>query len=334
MTFQFAAPWLLTLLTLLPLLAYVLYRKQARYQTAGLRFANVSLLRHKRTWRATLRPLLTISRLLALALLIIGLARPQLAQAKEIVHGEGVDIVIAQDISGSMASLDFQPQNRLEAAKVVVEDFISRRTYDRIGLVVFAHEAFSQSPMTTDHAVLNRLLNQIKLAPDLQLEDGTAIGLGLANAANMLKDSQAKSRVVILLTDGANNAGEIAPETAAEAAQALGIKIYTIGMGRPGQVPVPVDSPFGGKEIVYQQSDLDEGLLQKNAQKTGGQYFRATDTADLQRIYDHINQLEKSQIEITRYSEQIELMMWALVPALALVLSEQALSQTLFRRIP
>jgi Ca-activated chloride channel family protein len=334
MTFQFAAPWLLTLLTLLPLLAYVLYRKQARYQTAGLRFANVSLLRHKRTWRATLRPLLTISRLLALALLIIGLARPQLAQAKEIVHGEGVDIVIAQDISGSMASLDFQPQNRLEAAKVVVEDFISRRTYDRIGLVVFAHEAFSQSPMTTDHAVLNRLLNQIKLAPDLQLEDGTAIGLGLANAANMLKDSQAKSRVVILLTDGANNAGEIAPETAAEAAQALGIKIYTIGMGRPGQVPVPVDSPFGGKEIVYQQSDLDEGLLQKIAQKTGGQYFRATDTADLQRIYDHINQLEKSQIEITRYSEQIELMVWALVPALALVLSEQVLSQTLFRRIP
>ena len=334
MTFQFAAPWLLSLLLMIPLLAYVVQRRQARHQTAGLRFANVSLLRQRRTWRATLRPLLTVSRLLALALLIIGLARPQLAQAKEIVHGEGVDIVIAQDISGSMASLDFQPQNRLEAAKAVVDDFISRRTYDRIGLVVFAHEAFSQSPMTTDHAVLNRLLNQIKLAPDLQLEDGTAIGLGLANAANMLKDSQAKSRVVILLTDGANNAGEIAPETAAEAAQALGIKVYTIGMGRPGQVPVPVTNLFGGQEIVYQESQLDEGLLQQIAQQTGGQYFRATDTADLQRIYDHINQLEKSQIEITRYSEQIELMVWALVPALALVLSEQALSQTLFRRIP
>jgi Ca-activated chloride channel family protein len=334
MTFQFAAPWLLTLLTLLPLLAYVLHRKQARHQTAGLRFASVGLLRQQRTWRTTLRPLLTVSRLLALALLIIGLARPQLAQAKEIVRGEGVDIVIAQDISGSMAALDFQPQNRLEAAKAVVDDFISRRTYDRIGLVVFAHEAFSQSPMTTDHAVLNRLLKQVQLAPDLELQDGTAIGLGLANAANMLKDSQAKSRVVILLTDGANNAGEIAPETAAEAAQTLGIKVYTIGMGRPGQVPVPVDGLFGGKEIVYRESDLDEGLLQKIAQKTGGQYFRATDTADLQRIYDHINQLEKSQIEITRYSEQIELMLWALVPALALVLSEQALSQTLFRRIP
>jgi Ca-activated chloride channel family protein len=334
MTFQFAAPWLLTLLTLLPLLAYVLHRKQARHQTAGLRFASVGLLRQQRTWRTTLRPLLTVSRLLALALLIIGLARPQLAQAKEIVRGEGVDIVIAQDISGSMAALDFQPQNRLEAAKAVVDDFISRRTYDRIGLVVFAHEAFSQSPMTTDHAVLNRLLKQVQLAPDLELQDGTAIGLGLANAANMLKDSQAKSRVVILLTDGANNAGEIAPETAAEAAQTLGIKVYTIGMGRPGQVPVPVDGLFGGKEIVYRESDLDEGLLQKIAQTTGGQYFRATDTADLQRIYDHINQLEKSQIEITRYSEQIELMLWALVPALALVLSEQALSQTLFRRIP
>jgi Ca-activated chloride channel family protein len=334
MTFQFAAPWLLTLLFVIPLLAYVLQRRQARHQTAGLRFASVGLLRHQRTWRTTLRPLLTVSRLLALALLIVGLARPQLAQAKEIVRGEGVDIVIAQDISGSMASLDFQPQNRLEAAKAVVDDFISRRTYDRIGLVVFAHEAFSQSPMTTDHAVLNRLLRQIKLAPDLQLEDGTAIGLGLANAANMLKDSQAKSRVVILLTDGANNAGEIAPETAAEAAQALGIKVYTIGMGRPGQVPVPVAGLFGGQEIVYQESDLDEGLLQQIAKQTGGQYFRATDTADLQRVYDHINQLEKSQIEITRYSEQIELMMWALLPALALVLSEQVLGQTLFRRIP
>ena len=334
MTFQFAAPWLLTLLMLLPLLAYVLHRKQARHQTASLRFSSVGLLRQKRTWRTTLRPLLTVGRLLALALLIIGLARPQLAQAKETVHGEGVDIVIAQDISGSMAALDFQPQNRLEAAKAVVDDFISRRTYDRIGLVVFAHEAFSQSPMTTDHAVLNRLLKQVQLAPDLRVQDGTAIGLGLANAANMLKDSKAKSRVVILLTDGANNAGEIAPETAAEAAKTLGIKVYTIGMGRTGQVPVPVDSMFGGKEIVYQESDLDEGLLQKIAQTTGGQYFRATDTTDLQRIYDHINQLEKSQIEITRYSDSIELMMFALVPALALVLSEQALSQTLFRRIP
>jgi Ca-activated chloride channel family protein len=277
---------------------------------------------------------LSIARLLAISLMIMGLARPQLAQAKDQIHGEGVDLIIAQDISGSMASLDFQPQNRLEAAKAVISDFISRRPYDRIGLVVFAQEAFNQSPMTTDHAVLERLLKQVQLASDLQLEDGTAIGHGLANAANMLKDSNAKSRVIILLTDGANNAGEISPEMATDAVRALGIKVYTIGMGRTGQVPVPVDSPFGGQEIVYAESDLDEALLQKIAESTGGQYFRATDTAELQSIYARIDELEKSQIEITRYSEEIELMGWVLVPALMLVLIEQFLSHTLFRRIP
>jgi len=334
MTFQFAAPWLLSLLVFVPVLGYLLNRKQGRHQTAGLRFASLSLVRYPRTWRSALRPLLSVARLAAMALMIVGLARPQLAQAKEQIQGRGVDMIIAQDISGSMASLDFQPQNRLEAAKAVINDFNSRRTYDRIGLVVFAQEAFNQSPMTTDHAVLERLLKQVQLAPDLELEDGTAIGHGLANAANMLKDSKAKSRVVILLTDGANNAGEISPETAADAARALGIKVYTIGMGRPGQVPVPVDSFFGGKEIVYQESDLDEPLLQQIAEKTGGQYFRATDTADLQRIYDQIDALEKSQIEITRYSEEIELIGWVLVPALLLIVAEQLLSHTLFRRIP
>ena len=334
MSFQFATPWILALLAFVPLLGFIMLRQQGRRQTAGLRFSSLSLVRQTRTWRAVLRPLLSLARLAAIALIIVGLARPQLAQAKEIVHGEGVDMIIAQDISGSMASLDFQPQNRLEAAKSVISDFISRRTYDRIGLVVFAREAFNQSPMTTDHAVLERLLKVVRLAPDLQLEDGTAIGHGLANAANMLKDSQAKSRVIILLTDGANNSGEISPETAADAAQALGIKVYTIGMGRPGQVPVPVASPFGGKEIVYQESDLDEALLQDIAQKTGGQYFRATDTADLQRIYERIDQLEKSQVEITHYSDEIELMGWVLLPALMLVLIEQFLSHTLFRRIP
>ena len=334
MTFQFANPWLLTLLLFIPLLGILLNRKQGRHQTAGLRFASLGLVRYTNTWRSVLRPLLSVARLLAMTLIIFGLARPQLAQAKELIRGEGVDMIISQDISGSMASLDFQPQNRLEAAKAVINDFISRRTYDRIGLVVFAQEAFNQSPMTTDHAVLERLLKQVKLAPDLQLADGTAIGHGLANAANMLKDSKAKSRVIILLTDGANNSGEVSPETAADAARALGIKVYTIGMGRTGEVPVPVDSPFGGKEIVYQESDLDEDLLQQIAQMTGGQYFRATDTADLQRIYERIDELETSQIEITRYSEEIELIGWVLLPALMLILAEKFLGQTLFRRIP
>jgi Ca-activated chloride channel family protein len=334
MTFHFAAPWLLTFLLVIPVLGYLLYRKQGRHQIAGLRFASLGLVRSTRTWRSALRPLLSLMRLLAMTLMIFGLARPQLAQAKEVVHGQGIDMIIAQDISGSMASLDFQPQNRLEAAKAVINDFISRRIYDRIGLVVFAREAFNQSPMTTDHAVLERLLKQVSLAPDLKLEDGTAIGHGLANAANMLKDSNARSRVIILLTDGANNSGEISPETAADAARALGIKVYTIGMGRPGEVPVPVDSIFGGKEIVYRESDLDEPLLQDIAETTGGQYFRATDSAELQKIYDRIDALEKSQVEITHYSEEIELFGWVLFPAVMLILAEQFLSRTLFRRIP
>lgn len=237
----------------------------------------------------------------ALALLIIGLARPQLVEAKEIVKGEGIDIALALDISGSMASLDFQPANRLEAAKRVIADFIDQRTYDRIGLVVFAEEAFNQSPLTTDHAVLDRLLERVELAPDLKIEDGTAIGLGIANAANMIKDSNAKSRVVILLTDGVNNAGQIDPQTAADAAQALGIKVYTIGMGRTGQVPVPVTDVFGGKQIIYQESQIDEASLQAIADKTGALYFRAEDTQGLQQIYARINELEKSQVEITNF---------------------------------
>lgn len=333
MSFQFANPLFLALLALTPFLAWLLMRKRAQRQ-AALQYANVAPVRAARGWKARLRPFLTVTRLAALTLLIVGLARPQFVQAKEIVKGEGLDIVLSLDISGSMASLDFQPQNRLEAAKRVIADFISARTYDRIGLVVFAREAFNQSPMTTDHAVLNRLLETVQLAPDLKLQDGTAIGLGIANAANMLKDSHAKSRVVILLTDGVNNAGQIDPQTAANAAKALGIKVYTIGMGRPGEVPVPVTDMFGGKQVVYQQSDVDEETLKQIAEKTGAQYFRATDTNDLQQIYQHINRLEKSQIEITNFTQHVELMGWLVLPALALLLGEQFFSQTFFRRIP
>lgn len=333
MSFQFANPFFLALLALVPFLAWLILKKRAQRQ-AALQYANVAPVRAGRGWKSRLRPLLTVTRLVALALLIVGLARPQFVQAKEIVKGEGLDIVLALDISGSMASLDFQPQNRLEAAKRVIGDFIGERTYDRIGLVVFAREAFNQSPMTTDHAVLNRLLETVRLAPDLKINDGTAIGLGIANAANMLKDSQAKSRVVILLTDGVNNAGQIDPQTAANAAQALGLKVYTIGMGKTGQVPVPVTDMFGGKQVVYQESEIDEESLKQIAAKTGGMYFRAEDTRGLQQIYDRINQLEKSQIEITNFTQHVELMGWLLIPALALLLGEQLFSQTFFRRIP
>jgi Ca-activated chloride channel family protein len=264
----------------------------------------------------------------------VAIARPQTGQAREIVKAEGVDIALALDISGSMASLDFEPQNRLEAAKVVISDFVQGRPYDQIGLVVFAGNAFSQSPTTTDHNVLLRLLDRTKLSTDLGIEDSTAMGMGLANAGNMLKDSEARSKVIILLTDGVHNAGEIDPLTAAQAAQALGIKIYTIGMGRPGQVPVPVTDVFGNKQVIYQESTLDEGMLQQIAEITGGRFYRAEDTNGLKQIYEEIDSLEKSQVQVERHTRYRELMAWLLIPALGLVVSEAALRKTLFRQLP
>jgi Ca-activated chloride channel family protein len=281
-----------------------------------------------------LQPALRGLRILAMALIILAVARPQAGQAREIVKGEGVDIALALDISGSMASLDFQPQNRLEAAKGVIADFVQKRPYDRIGLVVFASSAFNQSPPTTDRNVLLRLLDRTELATDLGIDDGTAIGMGLANAGNMLKDSSAKSRVIILLTDGVNNAGEIDPLTAAQAAEALGLRVYTIGMGRPGEVPVPVVDLFGREQIVYRESDLDEATLQAIADTTGGRYFRAEDTAGLQEIYDEIDSLETSQVEVERFTRYQELMGWLLLPALGLFLTEMALRKTVLRSLP
>jgi Ca-activated chloride channel family protein len=335
MIFRFESPWLLSLLLLLPVVALwpMLARNWSR--PAGLRYADVRLAaRSTRSWRIALRPVLNALRILAMALVVIAVARPQTGEARQIIKGEGVDIALALDISGSMASLDFQPQNRLEAAKDVIADFVEGRPYDPTGLVVFASDAFSQSPPTTDHNVLLRLLERSRLATDLGIDDGTAIGMGLANAANMLKDSDAKSKVVILLTDGVNNAGEIDPLTAAEAAQALGIKVYTIGMGRPGQVPVPMVDVFGREQITYQESQLDEVTLQEIANITGGLYFRAEDTAGLKEIYIEIDSLEKSQVEVERFTRYQELMGWLLIPALGLVATEAFLRKTIFRRLP
>jgi Ca-activated chloride channel family protein len=264
---------------------------------------------------------------------ILALARPQFVSARETITGEGVEIALALDISGSMASLDFQPQNRLEAAKQVIGDFIVERPYDKIGLVIFSNEAFNQSPLTLDHNMVTRSLERVELATDLGIEDGTAIGLGVANAANMLANSDAESKVIVLLTDGVNNAGQIDPLTAAEAAKALGIKVYTIGAARPGQVPVPVDGLFG-QQITYQESILDEETLQHVADITGGRYYRAEDTAGLKAIYDEINGLEKSQVEIQVYNQYYELFGWLLVPALIIFVLELALRSTVFRKVP
>ncbi len=335
MSFQFAEPALLGLLLLIP--AFFIWKRITgnRYGVSGLRYPDIRVARGvQRSWRVVMRPLLSVMRALAVGLIVVGLARPQSIQAREVIRGEGVDIALALDISGSMASLDFQPQNRLEAAKGVIDEFIGERQYDQIGLVVFASNAFNQSPPTVDKNVLGRMLNETKLATDLNIDDGTAIGMGLANAASMLKDSDAKSKVVILLTDGVNNAGQIDPLTAAEAATKLGIKVYTIGVGRPGQVPVPVTDAFGVERVVMQESQLDEATLQAIADETGGRYYRAEDTQGLRAIYDEINALEKSQIEIETYTNTKELMGWVLVPSLALLLVEMFLRQTLLRTIP
>ena len=335
MNFHFASPWLLSLLILLPFLAARYFWASRRTQPATLKHASAAMVRDvPRSWRITLRPILSMLRLLAIALIIIALARPQIVQAKETISGEGVEIALALDISGSMASLDFEPQNRLEAAKSVIGDFIASRQYDKIGLVIFSSEAFSLSPLTLDHNMLNRSLNDVQLASDLGLEDGTAIGLGIANAANMLMDSESESKVIILLTDGMNNAGEIDPLTAAEAAKALGVKVYTIGAARPGEVPVPVESMLGGTQIVYQESMLDEETLQQVAEITGGRYFRAENSQGLQSIYDEINDLEKSQVEVQIFNQYFELAALLLVPALIIILLELALRNTILRKLP
>ena len=311
---RFAHPWVLSGLPLIPVLAVCLWRK---VRLATLQYSDLRLVQ----WlpvspRLRLRWLPRALRMLTLALLVIGAARPQVSRVREIVRGRGVDIVLALDISGSMADLDRVSRSRLESAQLVIDEFIEERQYDRIGIVVFAREAFTQCPPTFDYDVLRRLLSEITFAPDLGLDDGTAIGMGVAHAGAMLQRSDAKSRVIVLLTDGANNAGQIDPVTAAQAVAALNVKVYTIGVGRPGQ------------EAFSQET------LQRIADTTGALYFRATDTPGLRQIYDRINQMEKSDIEVQVFTRHKELAAWVLFPALALLLLELILRHTLLRILP
>ncbi len=333
MSIGFATPWLLLGLLAVPLLAFAPRWLRGRSAQAALRFSDTSMAAAPASWRARLTPGLRVLRLVALALVVVAAARPQTSEATELISGEGVDIALALDISGSMSSLDFQPNNRLDAAKEVIGDFIDGRGYDRIGLVVFAGEAFVGSPPTIDHGALQGRLDEVRLAQELRVENGTAIGLGLATAANMLKDSTAESRVVVLLTDGANNAGQIDPFTAAVAVEALGIKVYAIGAGQPGLVPFPNPGPFG-ERIIYRPSDLDEETLRRIADLTGGKYFRATDTEGLREVYDEIDALEKSEVEVQVFTRYQELAAWALIPAVLLLLMEALLGNTVLRRAP
>ena len=310
---QFASAWALGLLLLLPL--WWIIRRRRR--PPAIVFSRVSVLAAgPRAGRATTLLLFALRNLL-LASTIVALARPRSGAHAEDVTSEGINIVIAIDLSSSMLAQDFLPQNRVEVAKEVVKRFIASRTSDRIGIVAFAAEALTQVPLTTDYPVVNAAVDNLAVG---QLEDGTAIGTAIATAANRLRDAPGRSRVMILLTDGENNRGAIDPRTAAKAAAVFGIKIYTVGIGTEGMAPVPVGRGLFGLQYEDRVVKIDEPLLSDIAKSTGGQYFRARDAAALQRIYDEINHLEREPVRTRTYVRYTELFRWPLyLAALALV---------------
>lgn len=273
--------------------------------------------------------LLFVLRVAAIALIIISIARPQSSDSLRSESTEGIDIMMALDVSGTMLAEDLHP-NRLEAAKSVAVKFISDRPNDNIGLVVFAGESFAQCPLTVDHAALINLLNGVEYG---MIEDGTAIGLGLANAVNRIKDSQAKSKVIILLTDGSNNRGDVAPVTAADIAQSFGIRVYTIGVGKHGEARYPFNTPMG---VRYQNIpvEIDEDVLKDIAQKTGGSYFRAVDNDNLFSIYEEIDKMEKTKINVKEYTKKEDLYFNYLLAAFLVLCAELLIRNTILRRIP
>ena len=330
MIMHFASPYYLWLLTLLvPMIGYYVWR--TLQGGAAIRISSVAgVVRAPKTVRYYLRHLPFALRAAAFALLVVALARPQDVEQNVRTNTEGIDIMLAIDVSGSMLARDFKP-DRITAAKEVAGSFIADRYGDRIGLVAFAGEAFTQSPLTTDQSTLQTLLARIRSG---LIEDGTAIGNGLATAINRLRESEAKSKVIILLTDGENNRGEIAPLTAAEIARDQGIRVYTIGVGTRGTAPYPTVDFFGNPTVVQAKVQIDEKILGEIADLTGGRYFRATDNAKLQSIYDEINQLEKSKVEISQYTTYTEeYLRWA-AAALALLLVEFLLRTLWLKSLP
>ena len=327
--FEFANPkYFLLLVLLLPMILWYVFKEKKSH--ADLQFSSLRAFRGIRhAGRVWLRHVLFALKVLAIVFLVTALARPQSSNSWQTYTSEGIDIVLGLDISTSMLARDFSP-DRLEAAKEVATKFILERPQDRIGLVVFAGESFTQCPLTTDQAVLVNLLREVQSG---MIEDGTAIGLGLANAVNRLKDSPAKSKVVILLTDGVNNRGAIAPVTAAELAKTYGIRVYTIGVGTYGEAPYPVPSPFG-VQLQNMRVEIDEDVLRQIATVTGGQYFRATDNSKLEQLYKEIDQLEKSKMEVKHFSKKQEQYFWFGLIGVLLLVGEALLRYTLLRKIP
>ncbi|MBK8230193.1 MAG: VWA domain-containing protein [Candidatus Eisenbacteria bacterium] len=327
---SFAYPWLLLLLPV-PLVFLWLRHRNERAMTVAAQWSSLAPHLTRATARTRYARFLPLLRTLALLCLVVALARPRFGEREVEVTTEGVDIVLALDISGSMKAEDFQPHNRLYVAKHAAEEFIEGRENDRIGLVVFASNSFTQCPLTTDYEVLKRLLGEVNFG---DVKDGTAIGMGIVNAVNRLKDVPGRSRVVILLTDGQNNAGSVDPITAAELAHSMGVRIYTIGAGSEDEAPYPVDDPLWGRRYVRLPASVDDATLTQVADITGGRYYRATDAEALARIYREIDGMEKTKVETREWVNYSEVGSYLAIPALLLVLAEFLLSFTWLRRLP
>ncbi|RBL94193.1 aerotolerance regulator BatA [Chitinophaga flava] len=327
---EFAHPVFFWLLLLIPVMIY--WRTVRRQKAQGVMMVSSveGLKGLPVSWKVRFRPVLLALRVLAYAALVTALARPQTSNTSENIDSEGIDIVMAVDISGSMLAEDLQP-NRMEAAKKVAMDFVDKRISDRIGLVVFSGESFTQCPITTDHTVLKNQIIQVKSG---MLQDGTAIGMGLATSVDRLRNSHAKSKVIILLTDGVNNTGLVDPLTALEIAKAFKIRVYTIGVGTIGKAPFPMPMADGSVQMVMQDVQIDEPLMKKISKETGGKYFRATNTSDLKSIYSEIDQLEKTKVEITSYKRYAEHFFPLAMLALACILLEIVLRYSVFRSLP
>ena len=325
---SFANPeYLFLLLLLLPIVGWYIY--ELRKSDASVQVSDTRVLAAQpKSIRIWLLHVPFVLRIAVITLISIALARPQLTNKWSSQSTEGIDIMMALDISGTMLAEDLRP-NRLEAAKKVASDFVIARPNDQIGLVVFAGESFTQCPLTTDHAVLVNLFKSVEYG---MVEDGTAIGLGLANAVNRMKDSETKSKVIILLTDGSNNRGDIDPQTAAEIAKTYGIRVYTIGVGSYGQARVPVQTPIG-KQYITMDNEFDETTLRSIAETTGGQYFRAKDNTSLKAIYDQIDQMEKTKLRVREFSKHTENFAPFLYAALICLLLELIIRYFVLRTI-
>ncbi len=328
---HFQSPFWLLALLILPYLSWD-YIRRTQSRAASIRFPSLAIVKRvPKGWAYRARHILFALRMAAVALLCIAMARPQFGESIEDVSTQGIDIMLLQDVSSSMKTLDFKPKNRLFVAKKVSEDFILGRKHDRIGLVVFSGRSYTQCPLTIDYNVLVQLLRQVEMG---RVEDGTAIGTGILNATNRLRHSTAKSKIMILLTDGENNAGEVDPVTAARAAVALGIKIYTIGVGKEGEQPMEIDDPMFGKRIVAVPTKIDEPMMRQIAALTGGKYYRAQDADALKDIYTTIDKLEKTEIKTTSYMRYREIFSTLVWIALALLVLEVLLAHTRFRKLP